>query len=84
MIPESKAISGVAHPFVSSAHLRKYYRPGKQGSVNVLVIQSVNDKTIGEGESREKLYSDFLANLDLISDAVSQQNGRFDRIDIRL
>lgn len=80
MIPEPKIVNNVSHPFVSSAYIREDFSVSKSGSVKVLVIESVTGK---DKKERERLYADFLANLDIFSTEVKRQGGTFDRVDIR-
>jgi hypothetical protein len=79
MLLHPTLLKSVRHPFVSSAYIVKM--AGEDGSLsNVLVIQPPP----GRGHTDGRLYSDFLENLDLISDMIAREEEQpIDRVDIR-
>lgn len=80
-----KIVTGLSHPFVSSAYIREDFAKGSQKPIKVLVINSVPRATDATG-SKEKdgLYADFLSKMDILFDKVQKKGTNFDRVDIRL
>lgn len=75
MMTEPRLINQQLHPFVASAYITE------QGNkTKVLVIHAIKAERQAE---RDRLYADFLSNLDLISARMNLAGEAFDRVDIR-
>lgn len=81
---EPRQIHNIAHPFIDSIYLKKEFGADiHAGSLDILVIEAKRISTTASKEERDDLLLSFLADLDLIKDAVESKAGKFNRVDIR-
>ncbi len=79
-----RQIHNIAHPFIDSIYLKKEFgTDARTGSLDILVIEAKRISTTASKEERDDLLLSFLADLDLIKDAVESKAGKFNRVDIR-
>ena len=81
---EPRQIHNITHPFIDSIYLKKEFGANiGAGSLDILVIEAKRISTTASKEERDDLLLSFLADLDLIKDAVESKAGKFSRIDIK-
>ena len=81
---ERRQLYNVIHPFIDSIYLKKEFNnDAGEKTKNVLVIETKRDGRKVTMENRNKKLLSFLADLDLIKDAVEKSVGKFDRLDIK-
>jgi hypothetical protein len=74
----------ITHPFIDSMYLKKEFGTDiSTGSLDILVIEAKRISTTASKEERDDLLLSFLADLDLIKDAVESKAGKFNRVDIK-
>lgn len=86
MILEPVAINTCLHPFIEQAFIKKQFNGrGSRGKnlIDVLVIEAKHKPKSMGGHADDRLFIDFLSNLDLIKEQVERTVGHFDRMDIR-
>ena len=81
---EPRQLHNIAHPFIDSMYLKKEFgMDAGNNSMDVLVIEAKRISKTASKEERDQLLLSFLADLDLIKDAVESRAGKFNRVDIR-
>jgi hypothetical protein len=79
-----RQIHNITHPFINSIYLKKEFGIDiSTGSLDILVIEARRISTTASKEERDDLLLSFLADLDLIKDAVESKAGKFNRVDIK-
>jgi len=81
---EPRQLNNITHPFIDSIYLKKEFGADiSAGSLDILVIEAKRISTTASKEERDGLLLSFLADLDLIKDAVESKAGKFNRVDIK-